>query len=74
MTLYFYRVGIALSILFNTMTGGETNQTFSARNYEWKRNKKFNIVKYIDMVLGAGHCLECWITWYTRLKVNKGSK
>lgn len=64
MTSYFYRVGIALSILLNVLAGGQESQTFSARNYEWKRQGKPNIVKIIDMLLGKGHCLECWAAWY----------
>ena len=74
MILYCYRVGIALSILFNALTGGETNQTFSARNYEWQRNRKYNIVTLIDRVLGAGHCLDCWARWYASNTVKRGSK
>jgi len=72
MTLYFYRVGIALSILFNALTGGETGQTFSARNYEWKRNNRYNIVSIIDAVLGSGHCLDCWARWYASSNVKRG--
>lgn len=47
---YLYRVGITLSILLNVIAGGKLHQTFSARNYEWKRQGKFNLVWFIDRV------------------------
>ena len=63
---YFTRVGTALSVLFNVVIGGPSNQTFSARNWQWKKDKKFNLVWVIDLMLGSGHCLECWAYWKTR--------
>lgn len=63
---YIERVGIALSVLFNVLTGGASNQTFSARNWDWKKRKLPNMVFVIDLLLGKGHCLECWVWWKTR--------
>lgn len=64
--MYFVRIGIALSVLLNVVLGGYSNQTFSARNWEWKRRKKPNLVKLIDYFLGADHCSECWVYWKVR--------
>ena len=66
MLKYLERVGTALSVLFNVLTGGALGQTFSARNWEWKRNKRPNMVMVIDMILGKNHCAECWVWWRTR--------
>lgn len=63
---YIERVGIALSVLLNVLTGGASNQTFSARNWDWKKRKLPNMVFVIDLLLGKGHCLECWVWWKTR--------
>jgi hypothetical protein len=69
---YFERVFIAFSILINVILGGYSNQTFSARNYSWKREGKLNLVWLIDTIFwkDKNHCLACWIYWYTR-KDNK---
>ena len=66
MRLYFYRIFIALSVLLNVILGGYSNQTFSARNYQWRREGRFNIEKPLDRILGEGHCLECWVNWILR--------
>jgi hypothetical protein len=63
---YWFRVITAISVLINVVLGGSNNQTFSARNWQWKRDKRFNIVWLIDVVLGRGHCSECWVYWKTR--------
>ena len=63
---YIERVGIALSVLFNVLTGGASNQTFSARNWAWKKRKLPNMVFVIDLLLGKEHCLTCWVWWKTR--------
>lgn len=63
---YLKRVLISLSVLLNVLLGGYNNQTFSARNYEWKRQGRLNIVTPIDFVLGKDHCLTCWIYWKVR--------
>lgn len=47
---YFSRIGIALSVLLNVFLGGPSNQTFSARNWEWKRQNKPNLVCVIDLI------------------------
>lgn len=65
-TKYLERLGIALSVLLNVLLGGYSGQTFSARNWEWHRNNKPNLVVYIDMILGEGHCMECWAYWKVR--------
>ncbi len=66
MKAYMFRIGIALSILINVTLGGKSNQTFSARNYQRKKDGKRNIVKGIDKVLGEDHCLICWTNWRIR--------
>ena len=65
-SLYLERVGIALSVLLNVLLGGYSGQTFSARNWEWKRNGKINIVFLIDLMLGRDHCACCWVYWRVR--------
>jgi len=67
-TQYLKRILISLSILLNVILGGRSNQTFSARNHQWKRDKKPNLSMAIDSMLGRGHCLECWINWRVRVK------
>ena len=63
---YLKRILIAISVLMNVILGGKLNQTFSARNWEWKRNGKPNISWLIDKVLGKDHCSRCWSYWKTR--------
>jgi len=63
---YLTRVGVAMSVLFNVLTGGASNQTFSARNWQWKKDKRFNLVWLIDLMIGKGHCAECWVYWKVR--------
>lgn len=65
---YIIRVGISLSVLLNTILGGYNNQTFSARNYAWKRVHRPNLVWFIDLLFwfDPDHCMGCWIYWYTR--------
>ena len=70
-TKYLKRIGIAISVLLNVLLGGESNQTFSARNYGWKKENKVNIVWFIDFIAlrifrDADHCLNSWVYWYTR--------
>jgi len=73
---YLKRVGIALSVLFNVLLGGYSNQSFSARNYEWKKQGKRNLVPVIDFVAKKvfkddSHCLSAWVYWYTRKDISK---
>jgi hypothetical protein len=63
---YIVRVLIAVSVLFNVITGGKSNQTFSARNWQWKKDGRYNLVWIIDKVLGSNHCAECWVYWKVR--------
>lgn len=63
---YLKKILIATSVLMNVILGGKLNQTFSARNWEWKRNGKPNISWLIDRVLGKDHCSRCWSYWKTR--------
>ena len=65
---YFKRVFTALSVLLNVILGGSNNQTFSARNYDWQKHKKPNVVYFIDKLFGEGHCVECWVYWKVRKK------
>lgn len=64
--MYLRRVLIALSVLLNVLLGGHSNQTFSARNWQWKRDKRFNLVFLIDFMLGKNHCMESWAYWKVR--------
>lgn len=66
MLSYLIRIGIALSVLLNVVLGGESNQTFSARNHHWKRQGKPNASGLIDKVLGNQHCLVSWVYWSVR--------
>ena len=65
---YLVRILIALSVLLNVVLGGRLNQTFSARNWEWKRNQKINVVRLLDALLGDGHCSRAWSYWKVRRK------
>lgn len=65
---YIERVGIALSVLLNVLLGGYSNQTFSARNYDWKKRNRPNIVFIIDFIFlflfgQRDHCMSSWINW-----------
>jgi hypothetical protein len=64
---YLTRIGIALSVLLNVILGGNSNQTFSARNWEWKINGKPNIAWIIDMMFlrEKSHCETSWTFWKT---------
>lgn len=66
MIKYLERVGIAVSVLLNVVSGGASNQTFSARNWQWKKQGRWNIVWLIDLLLGKGHCVQCWVYWQIR--------
>lgn len=65
---YIQRVGIALSVLLNVILGGYSNQTFSARNYGWKREGLPNLVWLIDILFwfDPDHCMNAWLYWYQR--------
>ena len=65
---YLVRILIALSVVLNVILGGRLNQTFSARNWEWKRNGKTNVVRLLDALLGDGHCSRSWAYWKVRRK------
>jgi hypothetical protein len=65
-TKYLHRVLTALSVLLNVLLGGDNNQTFSARNWHWKKQGKPNIVWLIDGIIGHSHCSECWVYWKLR--------
>jgi hypothetical protein len=70
---YLHRVAIALSVLFNVLLGGHSNQTFSARNYEWHRQGRWNVVAFIDLMMALfgekDHCSTSWAYWYVRRDV-----
>jgi len=73
---YINRIAIALSVLINVIMLGESNQTFSARNYAWKKANKPHIVWIIDFLVfwDADHCLHSWLYWYTGKNVRKYGK
>lgn len=73
---YLERVGIALSVLINVVLGGPSNQTFSARNYGWKKQKRFHLVWLIDFLIfwDKEHCLHSWLYWYTGKNIRKYGK
>lgn len=64
--IYFNNLSIAFSVLVNVLFGGHSNQTFAARNYQWKRQKMWNFVSLIDSIFGTNHCVEHWAHWYVR--------
>lgn len=69
---YLQRVGIALSVLLNVLLGGYSNQTFSARNYAWKKQGLPNIVWLIDAIfwIDPDHCLQAWSYWIVRKELD----
>jgi hypothetical protein len=71
---YIKRVLIATSILVNVVLGGHSNQTFSARNHDRKKNNKYNLVWLIDFLIfwDADHCMMSWLYWKTRKDIRKG--
>jgi len=76
MTQYLHRVSIAASVLLNVLLGGHSNQTFSARNYEWQRHGKWNVVAFIDaacwwLFKDADHCATSWAYWVARRKMGE---
>lgn len=73
MIKYLKKVGIALSVLLNVILGGPSNQTFSARNYGWKKENKLNLVWLIDIIffLENDHCMNSWIYWCMRKDMQK---
>ena len=66
MICYLKRVGVALSVLLNVTLGGPSNQTFSARNWQRKKDSKFNFVWCIDLISGSDHCVMSWVYWSVR--------
>lgn len=74
--LYISRIAIAVSVLFNVLFGGYSNQTFSARNWDFKRRKLPNLVWLIDFIAyrvfgDKDHCMNAWIYWYVRKHLRK---
>ena len=65
-TRYCFRVVTAFSVLLNVILGGSNNQTFSARNWQWKKDGRLNLVWIIDKIIGKDHCAECWVYWKVR--------
>ncbi len=63
---YIKRVATAISVTVNVILGGSNNQTFSARNHQWKRANLPNLVWLIDLTLGKGHCMQSWVYWKVR--------
>ncbi len=67
---YFSRLGTAISVLLNVILGGYSNQTISARNYDFKKRNLPNAVYLIDKLFfwDKEHCKICWVYWITRKK------
>lgn len=65
---YCVRVGISFDIFINVLLGGHINQTFSARNWAWKKENKPNLVWLIDFVIfkDKHHCMSSWVYWHTK--------
>lgn len=68
MRVYWSRLWITLSILLNVIIGGYRDQTFSARNYAWKRESRWNMVWLIDKTFywDPDHCFHSWVYWRLR--------
>jgi hypothetical protein len=62
---YIGRVLHTFSMLLNVILGGELNQTFSARNYQRKRENKKNVCFLIDILFyyDTDHCMLSWTHW-----------
>jgi len=60
-----------MSILLNCLLGGENKQTFSARNWQRKRDGKLHLVPLIDTMFGGDHCMISWIEYKYR-QIDKG--
>jgi len=62
---YLNRVLLAFSILFNTILGGSTNQSFSARNWQRRKRSQMNLVWLINRIFfwEYDHCRESYIKW-----------
>ena len=69
--IYSYNTGTAMSILLNCLLGGENKQTFSARNWQRKRDGKLHLVPIIDILFGSDHCMISWIEYEYR-QIDKG--
>jgi hypothetical protein len=53
-------------MLFNVVIGGPVGQTFSARNWIWKKEGKPNLVWLIDILfaqIDPEHCFHSYLTW-----------
>ena len=73
---YLNRVAIATSILINVILGGPSNQTFSARNYGWKKDGKWSLVWLIDTLVfwDKNHCMFSWLYWHTSRNIRKAGQ
>ena len=60
---YLFKVFLMISCLLNAAIGGKAYQSFSVRNWDWKRRGLFNLVTVIDYCLGKDHCMESWVSW-----------
>jgi len=62
---YIQRVTTASSILINVIFGGRSNQTFSATQYQRRKDGKANVVWFIDKFFWweTDHCLGAWVKW-----------
>lgn len=68
---YIERLGIAISVLLNVILGGKSNQSFSARNWQRKRDGKWHLCDLIDAIFWfeTEHCASSWTYWRVRKDV-----
>lgn len=77
MEIYFSRVFIQISILFNVILGGKLNQTISATQHQRKRDGKVNFTWLIDKIFfwDHEHCMEAWLKWkIIHAAINKSTR
>ena len=60
---YLIRIITALSVLLNVILGGHSYQSFSARNYAWKKKGSVNFVWLIDACafFDPDHCKQSYL-------------
>ena len=69
---YLIRIVIALSVLLNVILGGYSHQSFSARNYAWKKKGYVNFVWLIDALafFDPNHCEQSYLLFEAMQRVH----